>query len=355
MTRTIDIGGRPVGPDHPAYVIAEMSANHLQDYDRAVDLVHAAHEAGADAIKLQTFRPDTLTLDSDKDPFVIRGDTPWDGERLYDLYDDAYMPWDWQPKLKAEADDLGIDLFSTADDESSVDFLEKMEVPAYKLASFELVDLPLIRKIAGTGKPLIMSTGMATLTEIEDAVTAARESGAEEIALLKCTSSYPAPAEDLNLRTIPNLAETFDVPAGLSDHTLDVVAPIAGITLGASIVEKHLTLSRDDGGPDAGFSLEPDEFARMVEAVRSTEAALGQVHYGPVEAEATSRDLRPSLWITDTVNPGDTLTRDNVDTLRPGDGLAPKHLDAIVGRSVHRTAEPGTPVTWDLIAPTEEP
>src|SRR5260370_1007773 len=293
----LNINERRIGVGYPTYIIAELSANHGQDFDQAVQLVRAAKETGADAVKLQTYTADTLTIRSDRPEFRVQGGTLWDGRTLYDLYCEAYTPWDWQPKLKVLACQIGIDLFSTPFDRSAVAFLEGMNVPAYKVASFELVDLPLIEQIARTGKPMIMSTGMASLAEITEAVEAARGAGATEIALLKCTSAYPAPPEEINLRTIAHLADAFGVPVGLSDHTLGIAVPVAAVALRASIVEKHLTLSRAMPGPDSAFSLEPDEFKAMVEAIRTAEKALGHIHYGLGHKEEASRAFRRSLFV----------------------------------------------------------
>ncbi len=342
----IEVNGRRIGPGEPIYIVAEMSANHNQDFDQAVRILHAAREAGADAVKLQTYTPDTLTIPSDREYFRIGGGTLWDGRTLYDLYSEAYMPWEWQPKLKAIADDLGLTLFSTAFDPTAVDFLEEMGVPVHKVASFEIVDIPLIQKMARTGKLLIISTGMATLGEIEEAVQAAREAGATQIALLKCTSAYPAPPEDMNLRTIPHLAEAFQVPVGLSDHTLGIAAPVAAVALGACIVEKHFTLSRDIPGPDSAFSLEPHEFKAMVEAIRTTEKALGQVHYGVSEQEEKSRAFRRSLFVVKDVRAGEVFTEENVRSIRPGQGLPPRYLKDVLGRRAAKDIARGTPLRW---------
>lgn len=297
MTPLIEISGRKIGPGQPVYIVAEMSANHGRDFNQAAAIVRAARDAGADAVKTQTYTPDTLTLRADTDLFRISGGTPWDGRNLYDLYSEACMPWEWQPKLKALAEELGLGFFSTAFDCTAVDFLEGMNVPAHKAASFELVDIPLIEKMARTGKPLFLSTGMATMEEIAEAVQAARNAGAAEIALLKCTSAYPAPPEEMNLRAIAHLAEVFQVPVGLSDHSLGIAVPVAAAALGACIVEKHLTLSRSIPGPDDAFSLEPHEFKAMVESIRTCEKALGQVRFG---AAAGRRRAEPcdarSLW-----------------------------------------------------------
>jgi N-acetylneuraminate synthase len=349
MNRFIEINGRRVGHGYPVYIVAELSANHNQNFEQAVALIHAAKEAGADAVKLQTYTPDTLTIPSEKEYFRIGGGTLWNGRTLYDLYSEAYMPWEWQPKLKEIADDIGIDLFSTAFDATAVDFLEEMGVPVHKVASFEIVDIPLIEKMARTGKPLIISTGMATLGEIEEAVQAARRAGATQIALLKCTSAYPAPPEEMNLRTIPHLAEAFGVPVGLSDHTLGIAVPVAAVALGACIVEKHFTLSRDIPGPDSAFSLEPHEFKAMVEAIRTVEKALGKVHYGITEQEAKSRVFRRSLFVVKDMKAGEMFTEENVRSIRPGYGLHPRHLNDVLGRRAARDIKRGTPLSWELI------
>src|ERR1700677_3178971 len=303
MTALLNIGGKSIGPGFPAYMVAEISANHNQDYDQAVRIVHAAKDAGADAIKLRTYTPDTITISSDREEFRVGGGTLWDGRTLHDLYGEAHMPWDWQPRLKSLAESLGMDCFSSAFDPSAVDFLEKMNVPAHKVASFELVDIPLIQKMARTGKPLIISTGMATVEEIEEAVQAAREAGAEQIALLKCTSAYPAGAEEMNIRTIPERARRFGVPTGLSDHSMGIAVPVAAVALGACIVEKHLTLSRLAPGPDSAFSLEPHEFKEMVDAIRVAEKALGEVHFGLSDNEKASRAFRRSLFVVEDIQP----------------------------------------------------
>jgi N-acetylneuraminate synthase len=342
----LSIVGRAIGVGQPAYVIAELSANHNQDFDKAVRLVRAAKECGADAVKLQTYTADTITIRSDRPEFRIGGGTLWDGRTLYDLYGEAYTPWEWQPKLKALADELGLHLFSSPFDPTAVDFLERMGVPAYKVASLELVDLPLIEKIARTGKPIIMSTGLATLAEIDEALTAARSAGATDIVLLKCTSAYPAPAEEMNLRTIPHLAAAFGVPVGLSDHTLGIAVPVAAVAVGACVIEKHFTLSRAEPGPDSAFSLEPAEFRAMVEAVRTAEKSLGQVRYGVGAAEAKSRVFRRSLYVVDHIRQGETLNDANVRSIRPGFGLPPKYLKEILGRKASRDLPRGTPLSW---------
>ncbi len=349
MSRFIEINGRRIGPGYPTYIIAEMSANHNQDFDQAVRIIEAAKEAGADAIKLQTYTPDTLTIDCDNEYFRIGKGTLWQGRTLYDLYSEAYMPWDWQPRLKQIANELGLDIFSTPFDEIAVDFLEAMGVPAYKIASFENVDLLLLRKIAQTGKPIIISTGMATLFEIDEAVRTARDAGATQIALLKCTSAYPAPPEEMNLCTVPHLAEGFGVPVGLSDHTLGIAVPVAAVALGACIVEKHFTLSRDIPGPDSAFSLEPHEFKAMVEAIRVAEKALGEVHYDVTEQEAVSRIFRRSLFVVKDMKAGDRFTHENVRSIRPGYGLHTRYLDEVLDRRAARDVSKGTPLNWELL------
>jgi pseudaminic acid synthase len=346
----IAIDNRPIGSSHPTYVIAEMSANHGQRFEDAVALVHAAHEAGADAIKLQTYTPDTLTLDAPQACFRIQGGSPWNGRRLYDLYAEAFTPWEWQPRLMQLAQELGLHCFSSAFDPSSVDFLESMHVPAYKVASFELVDIPLLQTIAATGKPVVLSTGMATLAEIGEAVEALLGGGCRQLALLKCTSAYPAPPEEAHLRTIPHLAAAFDVPVGLSDHTLGVAVPVAAVALGAVIIEKHLTLSRTVPGPDSMFSLEPHEFRQMVEAVRTVERALGRVHYGVTPRDQLSRGFRRSLFVVRDMREGDQFTPQHVRSIRPGAGLHPRYLPQVLGQCASQDIPRGTPLNWKLVA-----
>jgi pseudaminic acid synthase len=348
ITSSIKIGARTIGAGQPVYVIAEVSANHHQDFEQAVNIIRAARHAGADAVKLQTYTPDTMTIACSRPEFRIQG-TIWDGRNLHELYGDAYTPWEWQPKLKRVANDLALDLFSSPFDTTAVDFLEEMGTPAHKLASFELVDIPLIQKMARTGKPLIMSTGMATVEEIEEAVQTARRAGATEIALLKCTSAYPATAEEMNLRTIAELARRFNVPAGLSDHTMGIEVPVAAVALGACIIEKHLTLSRSDPGPDSAFSLEPHEFKAMVDAVRITEKALGKVYFGCSAKEASSKVFRRSLFVVQDVKRGGLFTAENVRSIRPGHGLHTRHLAEVLGRQAACDVERGTPLTWELV------
>jgi N-acetylneuraminate synthase len=330
-------------------VVAELSANHNQDYDQAVRIIRAAKDAGADAVKLQTYTADTITMASDREEFRVSGGTIWDGRNLHDLYGEAYTPWEWQPKLKTVAEDLGMDLFSSAFDATAVDFLEDMGVPAHKVASFELVDIPLIQRMGRTGKPLLMSTGMATVEEIEEALRSARDAGATQIALLKCTSAYPAPAEEMNLLTIPEMARRFGVPVGLSDHTMGIAAPVAAVALGACIVEKHLTLSRSTPGPDSAFSLEPHEFKAMVDAVRTAEKALGQVHFGLSGKEEASRAFRRSLFVVEDVKQGEAFTAANVRSIRPGHGLHTRHFAEVLGKRAAREIKRGTPLSWDFV------
>lgn len=349
MTPTFRIGGKAIGQGHSVYVIAELSANHNQDFNQAVRILQAAKESGADAVKLQTYTADTITIRSDAPQFRIGGGTLWDGRTLYELYGEAFTPWDWQPKLKQAANDLGMDLFSTPFDATAVDFLEQMDVPAYKLASFELVDIALIQKMARTGKPLIISTGMATVGEIDEAVQAARQAGVTEIALLKCTSAYPASPDEMNLRTIPELMSRFGLPVGLSDHTLGVAVPVAAVTLGACIIEKHITLSRSLKGPDSQFSLEPQEFQAMVTAIRTAERALGEVHFGVSSSEASSRVFRRSLFVVQDLRRGEVFTAENVRSIRPAHGLHPRHLTEVLGKTAARDISRGTPLSWDLV------
>jgi N-acetylneuraminate synthase len=345
---SIQIDGRRIGAGAPCYVIAEMSANHGHDFTRAVRLVEAARDAGADALKVQTYTPDSITIDADNEYFRIKGGGIGVGRTLYDLYRDAYTPWDWQGRLQEAAQDLGLDFFSTPFDETAVDFLETLRVPAYKIASFEVVDVPLLRKVAATGKPIIMSTGMATLDEIEEALESVG-TARERMALLKCTSAYPAPVDEMHLRTIPDMVVRFRRPVGLSDHSLSEAVPIAAVALGATILEKHLTLSRADSGPDSGFSLEPDEFRAVVKAVRVTERALGSVCYDISQAEADSRAFRRSLFVVQDVEAGEPYTRENVRSIRPGAGLHTRHLDEVLGRRAACDVCRGTPLDWTLV------
>jgi pseudaminic acid synthase len=346
---TVSIDNRTVGGASSCLIIAEISANHNQSYHKALALVKAAKEAGADAVKLQTYTPDTMTFNCDNDYFKIPEGSIWSGQTLHELYQKAYMPWDWQPKLKKEAEKLGILFFSTPYDRSAVDFLSKMEVPAYKIASFELVDIPLIRYIAKKNKPVIMSTGMATLAEIEEAVAAVHNTGNNQLVLLKCVSDYPAGIEDMNLRVIPSLSETFRLPVGLSDHTPGCESAIAAVALGAAVIEKHITLSRSDGGPDAEFSMEVDEFKNLVHAVRTTEKALGEVKYRSTEREEKNKIFRRSLFVVKDVKAGEVITPENVRSIRPAHGLHPRYYDQVLGRHACCDIKRGTPLSWDMV------
>ncbi len=345
----IEIRGRRIGAGQPTYIVAEMSGNHGQDFDQAVKILKAAKEAGADAVKLQTYTPDTITIACDNPYFRIQG-TLWEGHTLHELYAEAYTPWEWQPRLKDLAENLGLDLFSSPFDETAIEFLERMQVPAYKVASFENVDLPLLRRLAKTGKPIIISTGMATLAEVDEAVRTVREQGGSQLALLKCTSAYPAPPEEMNLRSIPGLAQAFGVPVGLSDHTLGATVPVGAVALGACIIEKHLTLSRATPGPDSAFSLEPHEFKAMVEGIRTVERALGQVRYEVGQQEAASRLFRRSLFVVQDVKAGEPFTKENVRSIRPGHGLHTRYLETVLGRLASQDVKRGTPLAWRLIS-----
>ena len=349
----ISIAGRLVGASHPPYVIAEMSGNHNGDINRAFALIEAVKRAGADAIKLQTYTPDTMTINHDGRGFIVKGGL-WHGRSLYDLYRWAQTPWEWHAALFDRAHELGLTIFSSAFSASAVDLLESLQTPAYKIASLEIVDLPLIRYAAATGKPMILSTGAAVLGDIREAVAAARGAGCRELALLHCTSGYPTPASESNLRTIPDLTATFDTVVGLSDHTLGIAVPVAAIAFGASIIEKHVTLARSDGGPDSVFSLEPDELTRMVEDCRTAWEALGRVSYDLAPSEASAQSLRRSLYAVADITAGDILSERNVRSIRPGFGLAPKHLSHILGKAARHAIPRGTPLTWgdiDIEAP----
>lgn len=346
--KNIRINGREIGPGKPAYIIAEMSANHGQDFKKATEIIHAMKDAGADAVKLQTYTPDTMTINCDRDEFRIGKGTIWEGKSLYALYGEAYTPWEWQPKLKEEANALGMDLFSTPFDPTAVDFLMKMDVPAFKIASFELTDLPLITKVAKQNRPIIMSTGMGTLEEIKEAVETIHDAGNDQIILLKCTSAYPADPAEMNLKTIPDLSEKLGVPVGLSDHTLGIAVPVAAVALGACVIEKHFTLSRDDQGPDSAFSLEPDEFKEMVDAIRMTEKALGKPCYDVTEKEKASRVFRRSIFAVQDINAGEELTEQNIRIIRPAHGLPPKEMKRILGKKASKKIGRGTPISYDL-------
>ncbi len=352
MSDAIRIAGRTIGPAEPPYVIAEMSGNHKGDLERACRLIDAAADAGADAVKLQTYTADTMTIAHDGPGFRIEGGL-WHGRTLHDLYREAHTPWDWHPRLFEHGRRRGIAVFSSPFDATAIELLEQLDAPAYKIASFELVDLPLIRRAALTGKPLILSTGTAGLGEIEEAVLAARGAGAREILLLHCTSAYPAAPEEMHLRTIPHLARSFGVPVGLSDHTMGIAVPAAAVALGAVAIEKHFTLARADGGTDAAFSLEAHELAEMVRSCRVAWAALGQVHYGTTPGDAGGVLYRRSLYVVADVASGEPLTAENVRAIRPGHGLRPKHLDRVLGRRAVRALRRGEPLDWSMIGPAE--
>jgi N-acetylneuraminate synthase len=346
----ISIAGRAVGRRHAPFVIAEMSGNHNQSLDRALAIVEAAARAGAHALKLQTYTADTMTLDIQGEGFQIENPgSLWKGTSLYKLYQQAHTPWDWHEPLFARARALGLIAFSTPFDETAVDFLEDIGAPCYKIASFENTDLPLIRRVARTGKPMIMSTGMASVAELDESVRAAREAGCRDLILLKCTSTYPATPENTNVSTIPHMRDLFDCQVGLSDHTMGVGASVASVALGATVIEKHFTLSRADGGVDSSFSLEPAELAQLVVETGRAWQSLGHVHYGPTEAERNSLQFRRSLYVVKELLPGDELTADNVRAIRPGLGLAPKHLEEVLGCKVSKAVPRGTPLSWALL------
>ena len=348
MMQSIKIKNRIISDGNPAYIIAEMSANHAGSFERAVEIIHAAKEAGADCIKIQTYTADTITLDCRNEYFTLNGGT-WNGENLHDLYKKAYTPWEWQKALKEEADKIGIDFFSTPFDPTAVDFLEEIGLEFYKIASFELVDIPLIKKVAATGKPIIMSVGMATLEEIEEAVTAIRNTGNNQLALLKCCSVYPAIPDNMNLRTIADLKERFNLVAGLSDHSMGHVAAVTAVALGANIIEKHFCISRDIENPDASFSMEPAEFKNMVQDIRSAEKAMGKVSYELSEAEKNSRNTRKSIFISRDMKKGEKLTPENIRVVRPAYGLEPKYYEDVMGKRIKKDVTFGTPLSFDLI------
>lgn len=349
MEKTIKIGDKRIGPDSPAFIVAEMSGNHNMDFDRAVEILKAAREAGADAVKIQTYTADTITLDCDAPCFQITQGTLWDGITLHRLYQTAYTPWEWQPRLKEIAEDMGLVLFSSPFDFSSVDFLEEMDVPAYKIASFEITDIPLIRKVARLGKPVILATGISRLADIELAVQTCREEGNHQVILLKCCSAYPTPYEDVNLRTIPHMAEAFDCLTGLSDHTMGTAVATGAVALGARMVEKHMTLRRSDGGPDAAFSMEPQEFREMVDNIRILEKALGKVSYDLSDKQVREREHSRSLFVARDMKAGEVFTPENLRSVRPADGLHTRYYEQLLGRRITRDAGLGTPMSWDLV------
>ena len=344
----LSIAGRVIGPGHPPYVIAEMSGNHNGDIERAFAIIEAAKKAGADAVKLQTYTAQTLTIDHDGEDFRVIGGL-WDGRTLHDLYDEAHTPWDWHEALFEKGRELKITVFSSPFDETAVDFLEGLDCPAYKIASFEIVDLALIRRAARTGKPLILSTGMADKDEIAAALSAARDAGATEIALLHCVSGYPTPIEESNLRTIPDLAGAFGAVTGLSDHSPGTVVATAAIALGANLVEKHFTLSRDDGGVDSAFSLEPSELEDLCRSCAAAWQAMGQAGYGLKSSEEGNAIFRRSLYVVADIKKDELFSNENVRSIRPGFGLPPKHLDDVLGKRASQAIDRGTPMNWSLI------
>lgn len=346
--KVITIDGKQIGPGHKPYVVAEISGNHNGDINRALELIELAADAGADAVKLQTYTPDTMTIDCQENDFQVKGGL-WDGYSLYDLYQWAHTPWAWHEALFKKAKEVGITIFSTPFDESAVDFLEALNAPAYKIASFEVVDLPLIKKVAQTGKPVIISTGMATLEEIDDAVKTLKQHGCEDIIVLHCISSYPAPIEQANILTIPEIASRFNVVSGLSDHTLSNIASVTSVALGAHFIEKHFIQKRSDGGPDCAFSLEPEELRSLCNDTNDAYLALGQAGFELKQAEKSSTVFRRSLYVVEDVKQGDKFTAKNVRRIRPGHGLAPKYLDRILGKTATRDIKRGTAMQFDLV------
>ena len=350
MKQTISIGGRLIGQAHPPFVIAEMSGNHNKSLERALKIVEAAAKTGAHALKIQTFTPDTMTLDLNEREFHIADPkSPWNGNSLYQLYSEAYTPWEWHEPIFKKARDLGMIPFSTPFDDSAVDFLEDLNVPCYKIASFENTDIPLIKRVAATGKPLIISTGMATVAELAETVATARDAGCNDLILLKCTSTYPSSPENSNISTIPHLRSLFDCEVGLSDHTMGVGVSVAGVALGASVVEKHFTLSRTDGGVDSVFSMEPFEMEQLVLETHRAWQAIGSISYGPTKVELKSLRFRRSLYVVKKMKAGDYLTSENIRAIRPGFGLPTKWMDIVCGRKVKFNIEIGTALTWDMI------
>lgn len=349
MNKEIRIGKRIISETSPVFVVAELSANHNHDYGRALELIHAAKEAGADAVKLQTYTADTITIDCDEPCFQINEGTIWDGTTLYKLYSQAYTPWEWQPRLKEEADRLGMECFSTPFDFTSVDFLEKMEVPAYKVASYEINDIPLIRKIAKLHKPVIFATGIAYPEDIERAFSVCREEGNEDVILLKCVSAYPTPYEEVNLNVIPALAVTYDCLTGISDHTMGTIVSAGSVALGVKMVEKHLTLRRADGGPDGAFSMEPEEFAQMVKDIRIMEKALGSGIYQLTDTQKLEHGGSRSLFVVKDISPGEALNPENIRSIRPGNGLHTMYYEEVLGRKAKTFLKKGTPLSWGMI------
>ncbi|MEC1687886.1 pseudaminic acid synthase [Bacillus mojavensis] len=346
----INIDGRSIGPHHPPFIIAEMSGNHNQSLERAFHIIEAAAKAGAHALKIQTYTADTMTLNIDTKDFKIEdNDSLWSGSTLYTLYQQAYTPWEWHKPIFDKCRELGMIPLSTPFDESAVDFLEDLGVPIYKIASFENTDIPLIKKVAATGKPIIISTGMATVAEIDETITAAREAGCKELILLKCTSTYPASPVNTNISTIPHMKELFNCQVGLSDHTMGTGVAVASVALGATVIEKHFTLSRDDGGVDSAFSLEPPELKELVVETERAWQALGQITYGPTDMEKASLKFRRSIYVTNDIKAGEIFTKENIKVIRPGYGLEPKYFDVMIGKTATKHLSAGTPLGWDSI------
>lgn len=349
MNKEFYIGNKRIAEDAPAFIVAEVSANHNQDFNRAVEIIHAAGEAGADAVKLQTYTADTITIDCDDECFQINEGTIWDGTTLYKLYQEAYTPWEWQPRLLEIANSLGMECFSSPFDLTSVDFLEEMKVPAYKIASYEINDIPMIRKIARLHKPMIFATGIAYPEDIERALSVCKEEGNEDVILLKCVSSYPTPYEAVNLRVIPTLAKTYDCLSGISDHTMGSIVSAGAIPLGARMVEKHLTLRRSDGGPDSAFSMEPEEFAKMVQDIRILEKALGSSEYVLTDTQKLEHEGSRSLFVVKDIEEGGLLTPENIRSIRPGNGLHTMYYEEVLGKRAKHDLKKGTPLAWELI------
>ncbi|MCA2882096.1 MAG: pseudaminic acid synthase [Microcystis sp. M046S1] len=348
--KTIEIQCRKIGKEYPPFVIAEMSGNHNQSLERALEIVEAAARSGAHGLKIQTYTADTMTLDISEGEFFINDpNSLWKGNSLYNLYQQAYTPWEWHKPIFDRCKELGVIGFSTPFDATAVDFLETLDVPCYKIASFENTDLPLIRKVASTGKPIIISTGMATVAELDETVRTARESGCEDIILLKCTSTYPATPDNTNILTIPHLRDLFDIQVGLSDHTMGIGVSVASVALGATVIEKHFTLRRADGGVDSTFSMEPEEMQQLVIETKRAWQSLGNITYGVTEAEQKSLIFRRSLYIAKDMKAGDILTTDNLHSIRPGQGLSPKYYNILLGKIINRDAKAGTPLSWDLL------
>jgi pseudaminic acid synthase len=347
---TIEVNGRKIGQQHEPFIIAEMSGNHNQSLERALEIVEAAANAGAHALKIQTYTADTMTLDNDSDDFFINdSNSLWKGKSLYKLYEEAYTPWEWHKPIFDRARELGMIAFSTPFDETAVDFLEELNVPLYKVASFENNDIPLIKKIASTGKPMIISTGMASIAELDETVRAAIEAGCKDLVLLKCTSTYPATPENTNITTIPHMKELFNCHVGLSDHTMGIGVAVASVALGATVIEKHFTLNREDGGVDSAFSMEPHEMSALVTETEKAWQALGKITYGPTNAEKNSLKFRRSIYVSKNVEQGDTLTKENIKIIRPGYGLEPKYYNQLIGKKVNSFIKKGTPLSWGIL------